>query len=160
MFTADWNGVMTSYGDTSDYVLQNTDGSTISLRNLVLSSGDKSSVSYIPTVTSGTELGKLTIDNINYSIYMPSTSGVVTSATYKNNITDVNKTVIGTITINGSTNYNGSIPTIINSASYQEGLSIARISQIFRTVIEQMQRNQIKYEVDPNILFDAVKKIC
>lgn len=128
MFTADWNGVMTSYGDTSDYVLQNTDGSTISLRNLVLSSGDKSSVSYIPTVTSGTELGKLTIDNVNYSIYMPSTSGVVTSTTYKNNITDVKKTVIGTITINGSTNYNVSIPTIINSASYQEGLSIGSSS--------------------------------
>ena len=128
MFTADWNGVMTSYGDTSDYVLQNTDGSTISLRNLVLSSGDKSSVSYIPTVTSGTELGKLTIDNVNYSIYMPSTSGVVTSATYKNDITDVKKTVIGTITINGSTNYNVSIPTIINSASYQEGLSIGSSS--------------------------------
>ena len=128
MFTADWNGVMTSYGDTSDYVLQNTDGSTISLRNLVLSSGDKSSVSYIPTVTSGTELGKLTIDNVNYSIYMPSTSGVVTSATYKNNITDVKKTVIGTIAINGSTNYNVSIPTIINSASYQEGLSIGSSS--------------------------------
>ena len=128
MFTADWNGVMTSYGDTSDYVLQNTDGSTISLRNLVLSSGDKSSVSYIPTVTSGTELGKLTIDNVNYSIYMPSTSGVVTSATYKNNITDVKKTVIGTITINGSTNYNVSIPTIINLASYQEGLLIGSSS--------------------------------
>ena len=41
----------------------------------------------------------------------------------------------------------------------QEGLSIARISQIFQTVIEQMQRNQVKYNVDPNILFDAVKKI-
>ena len=36
---------------------------------------------------------------------------------------------------------------------------IARISQIFQTVIEQMQRNQVKYNVDPNILFDAVKKI-
>mgnify|MGYP004513902441 CR=1 FL=1 len=128
MFTADWNGVMTSYGDTSDYVLQNTDGSTISLRNLVLSSGDKSTVSYIPTVTSGTELGKLTIDNVNYSIYMPSTSGVVTSTTYKNNITDVKKTVIGTITVSGSTNYNVSIPTISNLASYREGLSIGSSS--------------------------------
>lgn len=128
MFTADWNGIMTSYGDTSDYVLQNTDGSTISLRNLVLSSGDKSTVSYIPTVTSGTELGRLTIDNVNYSIYMPSTSGVVTSTTYKNNIADVKKTVIGTITVNGSTNYNVSIPTISNSASYREGLSIGSSS--------------------------------
>lgn len=128
MFTADWNGVMTSYGDTSDYVLQNTDGSTISLRNLVLSSGSKSSVSYSSTVKSGTELGRLTIDNVNYSIYMPSTSGAVTSTTYKNNITDVKSTVIGTITVNGSTNYNVSIPTISNSASYKDGLSIGSAS--------------------------------
>lgn len=41
----------------------------------------------------------------------------------------------------------------------QEGLSIARISQIFQTVIEQMQRNQVKYNVDQDILFDAVRKI-
>lgn len=40
----------------------------------------------------------------------------------------------------------------------QEGLSIARISQIFQTVIEQMQRNQIEYDVDPDVLFDAVNK--
>lgn len=41
----------------------------------------------------------------------------------------------------------------------QEGLSIARISQIFQTVIEQMQRNQVKYNVNQDVLFDAVKKI-
>lgn len=40
----------------------------------------------------------------------------------------------------------------------QEGLSIARISQIFQTVVEQMQRNQIEYNIDPDILFDAVNK--
>jgi hypothetical protein len=40
----------------------------------------------------------------------------------------------------------------------QEGLSIARISQIFQTVVEQIQYNQVKYDIDPNILFDAVKK--
>lgn len=40
----------------------------------------------------------------------------------------------------------------------QEGLSIARISQIFQTVIEQIQQNQVKYDIDPNILFSAVKK--
>lgn len=51
-------------------------------------------------------------------------------------------------------------PMLPKEIADQEGLSIARISQIFRTVIEQMQRNQIKYDVDPNILFDAVKKIC
>ena len=41
----------------------------------------------------------------------------------------------------------------------QEGLSIARVSQIFQTVLEQMQRNQVKYNIDQTILFDAVKKI-
>lgn len=50
-------------------------------------------------------------------------------------------------------------PMLPKEIAEQEGLSIARISQIFQTVIEQMQRNQVKYNVDPNILFDAVKKI-
>lgn len=50
-------------------------------------------------------------------------------------------------------------PMLPKEIAEQEGLSIARISQIFQTVIERMQRNQVKYNVDPNILFDAVKKI-
>lgn len=50
-------------------------------------------------------------------------------------------------------------PMLPKEIADQEGLSIARISQIFRTVINQMQQNQIKYNLDPNILFDAVKKI-
>ena len=50
-------------------------------------------------------------------------------------------------------------PMLPKEIAEQEGLSIARISQIFQTVIEQMQRNQVKYNVDPNVLFDAVKKI-
>lgn len=41
----------------------------------------------------------------------------------------------------------------------QEGLSIARISQIFQTVIEKMQYNQAKYGVDSSVLFEAAKKI-
>jgi hypothetical protein len=40
----------------------------------------------------------------------------------------------------------------------QEGLSIARISQIFQTVIEQIQENQVKYDIDPNLMFSVVKK--
>lgn len=50
-------------------------------------------------------------------------------------------------------------PLLPKEIAEQEGLSIARISQIFQTVIEQMQRNQVKYNINPNILFDAVKKI-
>jgi len=50
-------------------------------------------------------------------------------------------------------------PMLPKEIAEHEGLSIARISQIFQTVIEQMQRNQVKYNVDPNVLFDAVKKI-
>lgn len=48
-------------------------------------------------------------------------------------------------------------PMLPKEIAEQEGLSIARISQIFQTVIEQMQINQAKYNVDPHILFEAVK---
>lgn len=41
----------------------------------------------------------------------------------------------------------------------QENLSIARVSQIFQQVLEQMQRNQVKYNIDMNTMFDAVLKI-
>ena len=50
-------------------------------------------------------------------------------------------------------------PMLPKEIADQEGLSIARISQIFQTVIEQMQKNSIKYGVNQDILFDAVKKI-
>lgn len=49
-------------------------------------------------------------------------------------------------------------PMLPKEIAEQEGLSIARISQIFQTVIEQMQRNQIKYNIDHHMLFEAVKK--
>ena len=47
-------------------------------------------------------------------------------------------------------------PMLPKEIAEQEGLSIARISQIFQTVIEQMQRNQAKYNIDSDVLFDAV----
>lgn len=50
-------------------------------------------------------------------------------------------------------------PMLPKEIAEQEGLSIARISQIFQTVIEKMQQNQVKFNVDKNIMFDAVKKI-
>jgi DNA-directed RNA polymerase sigma subunit (sigma70/sigma32) len=50
-------------------------------------------------------------------------------------------------------------PMLPKEIAKQEGLSIARVSQIFQTVLEQMQRNQVRYNIDQNILFDAVKKI-
>ena len=40
----------------------------------------------------------------------------------------------------------------------QEGLSIARICQIFQTVVDQIQVNQVKYGIDPDIMFESVKK--
>ena len=49
-------------------------------------------------------------------------------------------------------------PMLPKEIADQEGLSIARISQIFQTVVDQIQQNQVKYDIDPNILFDAVKK--
>lgn len=49
-------------------------------------------------------------------------------------------------------------PMLPKEIADQEGLSIARISQIFQSVIEQMQKNAIKYNIDPTILFDVVKQ--
>lgn len=49
-------------------------------------------------------------------------------------------------------------PMLPKEIADQEGLSIARISQIFQTVVDQIQYNQVKYDIDPNILFEAVKK--
>ena len=50
-------------------------------------------------------------------------------------------------------------PMTPHEIAEQEGLSIARVSQVFQNVIEQMQKNQVKYNVNPDILFDAVNKI-
>jgi hypothetical protein len=49
-------------------------------------------------------------------------------------------------------------PMLPKEIADQEGLSIARISQIFQTVIEQIQENQVKYDIDPNLMFSVVKK--
>lgn len=49
-------------------------------------------------------------------------------------------------------------PMLPKEIADQEGLSIARISQIFQTVVEQIQMNQVKYDIDPDLLFEAVKK--
>jgi hypothetical protein len=39
----------------------------------------------------------------------------------------------------------------------QEGLSKARVSQIFQTVVEKMQENSVKYNVDSDVLFEAIR---
>lgn len=49
-------------------------------------------------------------------------------------------------------------PMLPKEIADQEGLSIARISQIFQTVVEQIQQNQVKFDIDPDVLFEAVKK--
>jgi RNA polymerase sigma factor (sigma-70 family) len=49
-------------------------------------------------------------------------------------------------------------PMLPKEIAEQEGLSKARVSQIFQTVLEQMQENSVKYNVDPSILFSAVRK--
>lgn len=50
-------------------------------------------------------------------------------------------------------------PMLPKEIAEQENLSIARISQIFQSIIEQMQINQIKYNINPDILFDAARKL-
>jgi DNA-directed RNA polymerase sigma subunit (sigma70/sigma32) len=49
-------------------------------------------------------------------------------------------------------------PMLPKEIADQEGLSIARISQIFQTVVDQIQQNQVKFGIDPDVLFEAVKK--
>jgi DNA-directed RNA polymerase sigma subunit (sigma70/sigma32) len=49
-------------------------------------------------------------------------------------------------------------PMLPKEIADQEGLSIARVSQIFQTVIDQIHANQVKYDIDPDVLFDVVKK--
>ena len=50
-------------------------------------------------------------------------------------------------------------PMTPREISDQEGLSIARVSQILQETINHMKVNAQKYEMDPDILFDAVRKI-
>lgn len=49
-------------------------------------------------------------------------------------------------------------PMLPKEIADQEGLSIARISQIFQNVVDQIQQNQVKYNIDQNLLFSVVKK--
>ena len=49
-------------------------------------------------------------------------------------------------------------PMLPKEIAEQEGLSKARVSQIFQSVLEKMQANSVKYNVDPNVFFEAVKK--
>ena len=49
-------------------------------------------------------------------------------------------------------------PMLPKEIAEQEGISKARVSQIFQTVLEQMQANSVKYNIDSNILFEACRK--
>lgn len=49
-------------------------------------------------------------------------------------------------------------PMLPKEIAEQEGLSKARVSQIFQTVIEQIQENSVKYNIDSNAMFAAIKK--
>lgn len=48
-------------------------------------------------------------------------------------------------------------PMLPKEIAEQEGLSKARVSQIFQTVVEKMQENSVKYNVDSDILFEAIR---
>lgn len=50
-------------------------------------------------------------------------------------------------------------PLLPKEIAEQEGLSIARISQIFQTVIMQIKENQKKYNIDLNTLLNAAKEM-
>lgn len=50
-------------------------------------------------------------------------------------------------------------PLLPREIAQQEGLSIARVSQIFQTVIERMQLNAAKYDINIDELFEASRKL-
>ena len=50
-------------------------------------------------------------------------------------------------------------PMLPKEIADQEGLSKARVSQIFQSVIEQIQVNSVKYEIDSDQLFAAIRKM-
>jgi RNA polymerase sigma factor (sigma-70 family) len=50
-------------------------------------------------------------------------------------------------------------PMLPKEISDQEGLSKARVSQIFQSVIEQIQVNSVKYDIDSDQLFAAIRKM-
>lgn len=50
-------------------------------------------------------------------------------------------------------------PMLPKEIAEQENLSIARISQIFQNVVEQMQKNQVKYNININAMFEEARKL-
>lgn len=50
-------------------------------------------------------------------------------------------------------------PMLPKEIADQEGLSKARVSQIFQSVIEQVQANSVKYNIDSDQLFAAIRNI-
>jgi RNA polymerase sigma factor (sigma-70 family) len=50
-------------------------------------------------------------------------------------------------------------PMLPKEIADQEGLSKARVSQIFQSVIEQVQANSVKYDIDSDQLFAAIRNI-
>lgn len=49
-------------------------------------------------------------------------------------------------------------PMLPKEIADQEGLSKARVSQIFQSVIEQIQINSVKHDINSDVLFDAIRK--
>lgn len=49
-------------------------------------------------------------------------------------------------------------PLLPREIADQEGLSIARISQIFQITMDKMRKNCVKYNIDPTPLFNACRK--
>ena len=50
-------------------------------------------------------------------------------------------------------------PMLPKEIAEQEGLSKARVSQIFQSVIEQIQENSVKYDIDSDQLFAALREM-
>lgn len=49
-------------------------------------------------------------------------------------------------------------PMLPKEIAEQEGLSKARVSQIFQSVVEQIQENSVKYNINAEEMFEAIRK--
>ena len=112
-----------------------------------ISDGSNTPVSDMLIIDEGSEMTSMDLDE-TYDIFKEELSKLMTNVKSRDRGIFLKKFGIGLPR-----------PMLPKEIAQQEGLSIARVSQIFQQVLDTIQLNQVKYNVDPNVLFDLVKKL-
>ena len=112
-----------------------------------ISDGSNTPVSDMLIIDEGSEMTSMDLDE-TYDIFKEELSKLMTNIKSRDRGIFLKKFGIGLPR-----------PMLPKEIAQQEGLSIARVSQIFQQVLDTIQLNQLKYNVDPNVLFDLVKKL-